>query len=179
MSDALAAKETAQVSAETQHEIEQFLYREADLLDAFRLEEWFELLTDDVHFEAPIRTNNHPSTDHPEYSENGYFLHNGYTMLQERVERLQKEYAWAEVPRSRVRHVIGNVRVVDVNGDEYEVLNTQHVHRNQGDSLDPDLLSAQRLTTLRKVDGEFRIAHRIIYLDHNIITTKNITLPLL
>lgn len=179
MSEVPATKEAVPVSPHTQHGIEQFLYREAALLDDFRLQEWFELLTEDVHFEAPIRTQTHPGTETPEFSDNGYYLHNGYTMLKERVTRLQKEYAWAEVPRSRVRHVIGNVRVVDVDSDEYEVLNTQHVYRNQGDSLDSDILSARRLTTLREVDGELRIANRIIYLDHTVINTKNITLPLL
>jgi len=37
-------------------EIEQFVYREARLLDQRRFHEWIELLTDDVHYWMLVRT---------------------------------------------------------------------------------------------------------------------------
>ena len=36
-------------------EIEDFLYREAELLDDRRYEEWLDLLTDDVSYFMPMR----------------------------------------------------------------------------------------------------------------------------
>src|SRR5258708_13126933 len=41
-------------------EVEQFLYREARLLDERRFHEWLELFTDDVHYWMGARTNRYP-----------------------------------------------------------------------------------------------------------------------
>ena len=40
-----------------QHEIEQFYYREALLLDNIFYEDWFALLDEDIHYFMPIRRN--------------------------------------------------------------------------------------------------------------------------
>jgi ethylbenzene dioxygenase subunit beta len=42
---------------ETIREVEQFLYREARLLDERRFHEWLELLTEDVHYRMAGRRN--------------------------------------------------------------------------------------------------------------------------
>ncbi|MBM4297672.1 MAG: benzene 1,2-dioxygenase, partial [Deltaproteobacteria bacterium] len=38
-------------------QIEDFYYREAELLDERKLREWFDLLTDDIRYWMPIRHN--------------------------------------------------------------------------------------------------------------------------
>ena len=43
-------------------EVEQFLYREARLLDERRFHEWLELLADDVHYWMGSRSNRYPKT---------------------------------------------------------------------------------------------------------------------
>lgn len=174
------------VDAETHRRVEEFLYREAELLDSFMLEEWLELLDEDVRLEVPVRSARHPGSERPEFSAEANYLRDDYEMIRERVGRLAKEYAWSENPRSRIRHVIGNVRVLETDGDVLTVANNQHVFRSYGDTPDHDLLSAQRHTTLRTegppdADGEwdFTISHRTVYLDHAVLNTKNLTLPLL
>ncbi len=178
MSKELHEPPSSQVSPRVQQTVEQFLYREADFLDSFALDEWLGLLADDVTVRVPVRTYTHPGTEHGEFSEDGYYLHNDYKMLSERVTRLSKEYAWAENPRSRVRHVLGNVRIEET-AEGYEVTNSQHVFRSTGDTADHDLISAQRETTLRSSDDGLLIADRTVLLDHSILNTKNLTLPLL
>ena len=178
MSKELTGPLSSHVSPEVQQSVEQFLYREADLLDSFDLDEWLELLAEDVTIRVPVRTYTHPGTEHGEFSEHGYYLHNDYKMISERVTRLSKEYAWAENPRSRVRHVLGNVQIEE-SEEGYEVTNSQHVFRSKGDTGDHDLISAERETTLQTNDDEFLITDRTVLLDHSIVSTKNITLPLL
>jgi 3-phenylpropionate/cinnamic acid dioxygenase small subunit len=39
------------------HDVQQFLFREARMLDERRFKEWVELFTDDVLYWAPILTN--------------------------------------------------------------------------------------------------------------------------
>lgn len=41
-------------------EIEQFLYREARLLDDRQFQEWLDLLTDDIRYWMPVRSNRYP-----------------------------------------------------------------------------------------------------------------------
>ncbi|MGH9034150.1 MAG: aromatic-ring-hydroxylating dioxygenase subunit beta, partial [Acidimicrobiia bacterium] len=45
------------VDVELQHEIEQFLYHEANLLDEREFQDWLELFTDDIHYWMPTRYN--------------------------------------------------------------------------------------------------------------------------
>lgn len=179
MTEGRPVEVTPTVSPAVQQEVEQFLYAEAELLDTFRLEEWLGLLTDDIRITAPIRRHTHPGTEQSEFSENGYYIDNEYDILRERVTRLGKDYAWAENPRSRVRHVIGNVRVVEATGDEYVVLNNQQVYRSYGDRGGSDTISAQRETTLRRVDGDLRVARRVVYFDDSVMDVKNLTIVLL
>ena len=46
--------------AEITHDVEQFLYREARLLDERRFREWLALLTDDVRYWMAGRSNSYP-----------------------------------------------------------------------------------------------------------------------
>jgi len=59
------------------------------------------------------------------------------------------------------------------------VANNQHVFRSYGDTADHDMLSAQRHTELRDEGDGYTITARTVYLDHSILNTKNLTLPLL
>ena len=91
-----------------QREVEAFLYREAELLDDWRLEEWLDLFTEDCRYDVP-------APDRPRGAANQTFslIHDGRTMLEQRVIRLKKPTAHAEFPHSRTRRMITNVRVED------------------------------------------------------------------
>lgn len=165
--------------AERHHRVEQFLYREADLLDDFELDSWLGLLTADVELRVPVRTARDPGAENSEFSDDANYLLENYEMLRERVGRLGKEYAWSENPRSRIRHVLGNVRILADDGEELVVANSQHVYRSYGDTPEHDLISARRETTLRPTGDTFEIASRTVYLDHTVLNTRNLTIPLL
>jgi p-cumate 2,3-dioxygenase subunit beta len=85
---------------------EDFLFREAELLDAWRLEEWAALFTDDGEYLIP--PTNMPEGD-PETTL--FLIYDDRLRLQERAKRLLKRQAHAEFPHSVTRHVIGNVVV--------------------------------------------------------------------
>ena len=46
----------------TRQEVEDLLYREADLLDSWKLDDWLALLTDDASYYVP--PNDKPGADH-------------------------------------------------------------------------------------------------------------------
>ena len=98
-------------------EIERFLYREARMLDDRRFHEWLDLLTDDVRYWMPIRSNRYPANskaisvmDGSRYEERDLSGEGELAIMEEdkdsltrRVERLDSGMAWAEDPPSRTR----------------------------------------------------------------------------
>src|SRR5437867_6717929 len=97
------------------HEIEEFLYREADLLDHRRFHEWLDLFTEDAHYWMPIRSTRLRGDEDNELTkewENSYF-DDDKRMLAQRVAKFDTGFSWAEDPPSRTRHMVTNVRIRD------------------------------------------------------------------
>lgn len=168
------------VSPQLQHEVEQFLYTEAELLDERRFEQWVELLDEDIHYFMPVRTNRLPRDQHLEArpaSEGGHFDED-LASLRHRVRKLGMEQSWSEVPASRTRHLITNVRVREGDAEgEYHVRSSFHFYRSRHDRQ-PEHLVGGREDVLRRTPGEgygFRIARRTIYLDQALVHTAGIT----
>ncbi|MDB5871622.1 MAG: p-cumate dioxygenase small subunit [Ramlibacter sp.] len=94
---------------ETIHrEVEDFLFMEADLLDAWKLEEWLALFTPDGRYLVP-------SADLPDDASSEtalFYIADDPVLLRERVKRLYKRNAHAEWPHSKTRHFISNVRLM-------------------------------------------------------------------
>ena len=96
----------------TRADVEDLLYREAALLDEWRLEEWLGLLTDDACYYVP--PNDHPEGD-PKTTL--FILADDIVRIRERVKRLMSPECHAEYPHSRTRRLISNVRIVGQAGD--------------------------------------------------------------
>jgi p-cumate 2,3-dioxygenase beta subunit len=100
------------MAAVTRAQVEDFLYREAELLDEWRLEEWLGLLTEDASYYVP--PNDHPEGD----PKNTLFiLADDIVRIRERVKRLSSPECHAEYPHSRTRRMISNVRIVSEEAD--------------------------------------------------------------
>ncbi|HUN52800.1 MAG TPA: aromatic-ring-hydroxylating dioxygenase subunit beta [Candidatus Sulfotelmatobacter sp.] len=112
-------------------DVEDFLFREAALLDSWKLLEWAELFTDDGEYLVP-------ATDLPE-GEPGtslFLIYDNRHRLAERAKRLLKKTAHAEFPHSRVRHLIGNVVLGPCQGGGLQVTCNFAVFRNRLDHAD-------------------------------------------
>jgi p-cumate 2,3-dioxygenase subunit beta len=94
--------------AVTRAEVEEFLYHEAALLDAWRLDEWLALLTDDATYRVP--SNDAPRADPASAL---FTIADDMHRLRGRVTRLKDPHAHAEFPPSRTRRLISNVRIVE------------------------------------------------------------------
>ena len=97
--------------AELIHNVTQFLYYESELLDAWRLHEWFTLFTPDCLYLVPAtdRPQGDPETDL-------LFVRDDYFLLSQRVEAIMDGTAWTESPRSITKRIISNVRAQVVSG---------------------------------------------------------------
>ncbi len=175
--------------ADVQREVEQFLYREARLLDTLRLREWVELFTDDARYWMPLRTVRYtkeskaitavegaqPARD--EAGEDALAVYDDTKdSLTTRIARLETGLAWAEDPPSRTRHIITNVEVEPTGADsEVMVYSNFVVHRARFET-EADVLFGQRQDVLRKVDGAWRIASRKILLDDSVFGANNLSI---
>jgi p-cumate 2,3-dioxygenase beta subunit len=131
-------------------DVEQFLYAEAALLDAWRLEEWAQLFTDDAVYMIP-------PTDAPEAdpAQTLFLVHDDRFRLGERARRLMKPRAHAEFPHSRVQHTISNVRVLGEAAGLLQVECHFIVHRARRDVQ--DVFPGISRYELLRANGSFRI----------------------
>ncbi len=157
-------------------EIQEFLIYEAELLDNGHFSEWLELMTEDIHYRMPVRLNLGRSM-RADYTEKTEIFSENLASLRMRVKRLGTDFAWAESPPSRTRHLITNVRVHSTaNPLELEVLSYFLVYRNRTNSSTADILSGERQDLMRKVEEKWRLAARTILLDQVVIGSRNLSI---
>ena len=176
-------------NADIQREIEQFLYREARLLDDRRFHDWLLLFTDDIRYWMASRSNRYPKSskaisilDPARYVEDDVtaedelaILDEDKTTLAARVARLDTGMAWAEDPPSRTRHFLGNIEVeAGDSDDEVTVYANFIVYRSRAE-LEEDFYVGARRDVLRRVGGEWKIARRRLVLDQNVLSAKNVS----
>jgi 3-phenylpropionate/cinnamic acid dioxygenase small subunit len=175
---------------DTIRSVEQFLYREARLLDERRFHDWLQLFTDDVHYWMAARSNRYPRSskaiailDADRYAEEdlsgsdelGLFDEDIRT-LTARVARLDTGMAWAEDPPSRTRHLVTNIEIASEASDpELTVRCNFIVYRSRGET-EQDFYVGARQDKLRRVDGAWKIASRRMILDQNVLTAKNLSI---
>lgn len=168
------------VGYELQHEIEQFLYAEADLQDAWRIDEWYALMAPDLHYWAPTRLNRTQRELDKEVSDEhgSAFFDEDHRLLGQRIARMHTGFSWAEDPPSRIRHLITNVRIkTTANPDEYQVESSFYLFRTRMER-DMDRFVGKRYDLLRRADNAygFQIARRKIVLDMSTLLAKNISI---
>ena len=159
-------------------EIEDFFYREADLLDERRYEEWLDLFTEDTHYWMPLRRNVQRDEPEREFTRPGVdvnWFDEGKDTLTRRVKQILTGIHWAEEPPSRICHIVSNVQIVRATLDEVEARSRFIVYRNRVQT-ETDFLVGKREDLLRRMDGGLKIARRKIVLDQNVLLAKNLTM---
>jgi p-cumate 2,3-dioxygenase beta subunit len=154
----------------TRAEAEEFLYHEAALLDAWKLDEWLGLLTEDARYRVP--SNDAPDADP---ANTLFLIADDIQRIRGRVARLKDPNAHAEFPHSHTRRIITNVRFVVSGspsplgegrgeGSEVTVEANFVVHRFRRGEQVSQFVGRYRYR-LRSVDGQPRIALREAILD--------------
>lgn len=168
------------VNAEQQllwNELMHFYVNEAWMLDERKLEEWLELLTEDVLYFMPRRKNVMRRELEREYTGPGdmNFFEDNKEMMRVRVARLNTDMAWAEDPPSRTTHLISNLIVSPGGTDEVETKTAFIVHKSHLET-DSVLYTGWREDVLRREDDGWKIAKRTILMNANVLLSKNISI---
>lgn len=145
------------VGTVTRTDVEDFLYREAALLDSWDLDGWLTLFDPDAKYEMPC--NDRPDGDP---ARDLMLIDDDHRRLQARVERLNNRRAHREYPHSRTNHQVFNVQVQPA-GDELTVTASFTVWRFRG-GRSSTYVGRYRYR-LRVTAGGLRIAHKRVELD--------------
>jgi p-cumate 2,3-dioxygenase beta subunit len=134
----------------TRAEAEDFLYREARLLDAWQLEAWAELFTDDGQYlipplEAPMG----------DPGKALFLVYDDRHRLGERAKRLLKKQAHAEHPHSVLCRMVGNVIVDGERDGVTRVTCNFVVYRSRNE--ESQVFPGRAIYDLVRVDGRTRI----------------------
>jgi 3-phenylpropionate/cinnamic acid dioxygenase small subunit len=165
-----------------QRQIEEFLYREADLLDERRYQDWLALLAEDIRYWMPMRRNVKVGEQEREFTRADHDINwfdEGKDTLARRVKQIETGVHWAEEPVSRISHLVSNVRLVEIepapeNASEVLVRCRFLIYRNRVET-ETDILVGKREDRLRRMDEDWLIARRKIVLDQNVLMSKNLT----
>jgi 3-phenylpropionate/cinnamic acid dioxygenase small subunit len=169
---------------ELKQEVEEFLYQEADLLDARKFREWLDLLAEDLVYFMPIRRNvKFGEQDARENTRQGegisWFDEDKWTVTK-RVEQILTGVHYAEEPLSRVTHMVSNIRLLNVTpsveaplevtvGSRFLVFQSRVEYENY-------TFIGRRTDTLRRNGDSWLIARRELILEQNVLLAKNLSI---
>ena len=154
-------------------QFEDLLYREALLLDQDRLEEWLDLLSENIHYWAPVRADMNRGKEDFSPPLRLAFFDDNKDGLRLRVARIRTGAAHADEPPSRVRHLITNVQVMEEPDTETTKVASNFLVFKSRRNREENLFVGCREDTWRLDGGAWKLDERIILLDHNVI--ENIT----
>ena len=149
---------TANNQPTLREQVEDFLFREAALLDDWRLDDWVDLFTQDARYVVP-------TTDLPDGDPKRdlVFIDDDITRLRARAVRLNSRHAHREYPWSRTRRFVSNVRAEETDNGEISVASNVLVYRFRAGEGAPYVGSINYI--LRRDGGNLKIAYRHAVLD--------------
>lgn len=167
------------IGLELHHDISQFLYAEAQLLDDWNFRDWLDILSEDILYTLKTTTNAQTRDRRKSIAPpSTWIYHDDKFVLERRIAKLETGMSWSEEPPSRTRHLITNIRVENTdNTDEYHVYSNYLLYRSQKEK-DVLVYVGKRVDLIRKDDTSglgWKIAKRDITLDQATLISHNIT----
>jgi 3-phenylpropionate/cinnamic acid dioxygenase small subunit len=165
-------------------EVEAFFYDEADALDERRWDDWLAMLADDLEYFLPMQRNVAlgAHADALEYTRAGADIHwfeEDKWTLAKRVDQIRTGVHWAEVPLSRVAHLVANVRLLEATPSlerpETVTASCRIVVSQNRQETEQYLFVGRRTDTLRRAGDRWLLARRKVVLDQTVLLAKNLT----
>ena len=102
----------APVTLERQRAVEQFLFRQAELLDAKRWDAFMELFTDDGVYWMPASPEQTTGEGQPA------IFYEDRNLMSVRAKRVTHPHAWSQAPVWGTSHIVGNVTVASADAGQ-------------------------------------------------------------
>jgi len=148
-------------------QIENFLYREARLMDEHAYDECLSLWTEDALYWVPC------NDDDIEPQRHMSIIYDSRARLEDRIERMKSGAAYAQDPKSRLRRMVSNVEVEEGDNGEvtvYSNFNLTELRRGRQDTF-----AGRTIYKLRPQGASFKIAYKKVLLVNNDEVIDNLT----
>jgi benzoate/toluate 1,2-dioxygenase beta subunit len=149
------------------HQIENFLYREARLMDENAYDEWFALWTDDALYWVPANEDDIDPLRHVS------IVYEDKAHLEDRIARLKSDAAYAQDPRSRMRRVISNIEIEE--GEQGDVIVYSNFNLTELRRSQQRTFAGRTIHKLRPEGNSFKIAYKKVLLVNNDEVISNLT----
>jgi benzoate/toluate 1,2-dioxygenase beta subunit len=149
------------------HQIENFLYREARLMDENAYDEWFALWTDDAMYWVPANEDDIDPLRHVS------IVYEDKAHLEDRIARLKSDAAYAQDPRSRMRRVISNIEIEE--GEQGDVIVYSNFNLTELRRSQQRTFAGRTIHKLRPEGNSFKIAYKKVLLVNNDEVISNLT----
>ena len=132
-----------------QHAVEQFLYQQAELLDTKKWQGWIDLFAPDGIYWMP------PEPSYKTWDGQPAIFAEDRNLMEVRMRRVLHPDAWSQRPLWETNHVVSNVSIKKVKGNNIEVKSRFHMMELRRD--DVRHFAGSYLHTLVKGKGGYRI----------------------
>jgi 3-phenylpropionate/cinnamic acid dioxygenase small subunit len=132
-----------------QYEVEQLLYRQAELLDSKQWQEWIDLFTDDGVYWMP------PDPSHKTWDGMPAIFAEDKNLMTVRMRRVLHPDAWSQRPLWGTNHLVSNVVIVESSGEMVQVRSRFHMMELRRD--DVRHFAGSYLHYLKKTKDGYRI----------------------
>ena len=149
------------------HQVENFIYREARLMDEHAYDEWLSLWTDDALYWVPS------NRDDIDPTREVSIIYDNRARLEDRITRLRGSAIYAQEPRSRMRRVVSNVEIEEGENGEvtvYSNFSLTELRRGKQDTF-----AGRTIYKLRPEGDSFKIAYKKVLLVNNDEVIDNLT----
>lgn len=140
-------------------EVEEFLYREARLLDEHRYEEWEALWAEDGTYWIPA------NGEDADPDQKVSYVYDNKNRLRTRVRQLLTGDRYSQLPQSRTQHLISNLEVTELGTVEAAVRSGFLVVESRLGEM--NLWPGKAIHRLRKTEGKLEIVMKKIVLVNN------------
>ena len=165
------------VDLDTYFKIQKLLNREAYLINHEQLDEWCDMLAEDLVYWAPIRENIMRRNKTPEILPNRMaFFDETKVSIMKRMIRNDSGMCWTEDPPTRNVTAISNIEAYHLDdSDELEVHSVFTLYRSRFERDDSTLMG-RRKDIWRRSGDNYQLIGRLIMLQQSTLLTKNLNI---
>lgn len=116
-------------AADTQRAVEQFLYRQSEILDTRQWQSFVDLFTSDGVYWAPI------TAEQTEWEGSPSIFAEDKLMMEVRMRRVLHPNAWSQAPMWATNHIVGNVVIEKETATEVQVRSRFHLMELRRDTV--------------------------------------------
>ena len=149
------------------HQIENFLYREARLMDEHAFDKWLSLWTEDALYWVPS------NDDDMDPSQQVAIIYDNLAQMRDRIDRLKGGAAYSQDPKSRLRRVVSNIEIEEA--DNGEVIVSSNFNLTELRRSKQDTFAGRTIHRLRPDGDGLKMVSKKVLLLNNDEVIDNLT----